>query len=72
MVRRCRIAETLPPARSEKERAHRARPGPRLDQTNAIDLRHRSLAVLQKYIEKTNQDQLAEEVMARRNKGRAG
>jgi integrase len=33
---------------------------------------HRSLAVLQKYIEKTNQDQLAEEVMARRGKGRAG
>jgi hypothetical protein len=32
----------------------------------------RSLAVLQKYIEKTNQDQLAEEVMARSAKGRAG
>ena len=33
---------------------------------------HRSLAALQGYIEKTNQDQLAEEVMARRAKGRTG
>lgn len=32
---------------------------------------HKSLAVLQKYIDKTDQDQLAEEVMARRSKGRA-
>jgi integrase len=32
----------------------------------------RSLAVLKKYIEKTNQDQLAEKVMARSAKGRAG
>ena len=32
---------------------------------------HKSLAVLQQYIEKTNQDELAEEVMARRAKGRA-
>jgi integrase len=32
---------------------------------------HRSLAVLQKYIEKTDQDQLAEQVMARRARRRA-
>lgn len=31
---------------------------------------HKSLAVLQKYIEKTDQEQLAEQVMARRNKER--
>jgi hypothetical protein len=33
---------------------------------------HRSLGVLQRYIEKTDQDQLDEKVMARRAKGRAG
>jgi site-specific recombinase XerD len=32
---------------------------------------HKSLAALQGYIDKTDQEQLAEEVMARRTKGRA-